>query len=132
MTFSRRHRLTTVFFALFSLLFMQLAVARYVCPATVTSVTQGGVAMAEGMPCPESMSKAMDETQPALCLAHCKVDQQSLDNYQFPVAVAVSAMPAIFTLTLVTPEFSRAALQAPHLMHATAPPMAIRNCCFRI
>lgn len=132
MTFSRRHRFITVLIALFSLLFMQVAVARYVCPSTVTRGTQSGMVMADGMPCAESMSKAMDDEQPALCHAHCQADKQSLDKYELPTPIAIDAMPANFTLALAIPEFSGAALQAPHLMHATAPPVAIRNCCFRI
>lgn len=132
MTFSRRHRLITVLFALFSLLSMQLAVAGYVCPATAPGGTQSNMVMADGMPCAESMSMAMDEGQPALCHAHCKADKQSLDKYELPAPVALSEMSANFTLAVVIPEFSGAALQAPHLMHATAPPVAIQNCCFRI
>ena len=128
----RRTRLFTVLFALCSLLFMQLAVARYVCPSTVTSGTEGGMVMANGMPCAESMPMAMDEAQPALCHAHCLADQQSLDKYELPAPIAISAMPASFRLAVFVPPFSGVALQSPHLMQATAPPVAIRNCCFRI
>ncbi len=132
MTLFRRHRLITVLIALFSLLFMQLAVARYVCPATVASGAQSSMVMGDGVPCAESMSKAMDKEQPALCHAHCHADDQSLDKYELPATVALSAMPANFTLAVVVLDFSGSALQAPHLMHASAPPVAIRNCCFRI
>ena len=132
MSMRRRTRLITVFVALCSLLFMQLAVARYVCPSTVTSGDQSGMVMANGMPCAESMAMAMDAAQPALCHAHCLADQQSFDKYELPAPIAISAMPANFRLSVVVPEFSGVALQAPHLMHATAPPVAIRNCCFRI
>lgn len=131
MTSFRRHRLTTVLLALISLLFMQLAVAQYVCPATANT-TEGGMVMADGVPCTGAMSMAMDEEQPALCHAHCQADKQSFDKFELPSLVAISALPANFTLAAVIPAFSGAALQAPHLMHATAPPVAIRNCCFRI
>ena len=120
MSMRRRTRLITVMFALCSLLFMQLAVARYVCPSTVTSGDQSDMAM------------AMDAAQPALCHAHCLADQQSFDKYELPAPIAISAMPANFRLSVVVPEFSGVALQAPHLMHPSAPPVAIRNCCFRI
>lgn len=132
MTFARRYHFITVITALFSLLFMQLAVARYVCPSTVTSGARDGMVMANGMPCAESMAMAMDEAQPALCHAHCLADQQSFDKYELPTPIAISAMPVNFRLSVVVTEFSGVALQAPHLMHATAPPVAIRNCCFRI
>jgi hypothetical protein len=130
MSMRRRTRLITVMFALCSLLFMQLAVARYVCPSTVTSGDQSSMVMANGMPCAESM--AMDAAQPALCHAHCLADQQSFDKYELPAPVSITSMPASFRLATIAPPFSGVALQAPHLMHATAPPVAIRNCCFRI
>ena len=130
MTFCRRHRLITVFVALFSLLFMQAAMARYVCPASMTSDAKGGMVMTQDMPCAESM--AVDEAQPALCHAHCEAEKLSLDKHELPAPIAISAMPASFRLAVVIPQFSGVALQAPHLMHATAPPVAIRNCCFRI
>lgn len=132
MTSFRRHRLITVIVALLSLLFMQLAVAQYVCPATASSKTESSMVMADGMPCAGSMVMTMDEEQPALCHAHCQADTQSFDKYELPPLVAISALPANFTLAVVVPEFSGAALQASHLVHATAPPLAIQNCCFRI
>ena len=91
---------------------------------------KGGMSMALDMPCAESM--AVDEAQPALCHAHCEAEKLSLDKHELPAPIAISAMPASFRLAAVVPQFSSVALQAPHLMHATAPPVAIRNCCFRI
>lgn len=134
MIHSRRHRLITVTIALFSLLFMQLAVARYVCPSGGAGAATTATATASPMPCAASMVMAMplDEAQPALCHAHCQADAQSQDKYEVPAPVAICAMPANFTLALSMPVLSGVALQAPHLMHATAPPVAIRNCCFRI
>lgn len=129
----RRHRLITMLFALVSLLFMQLAVASYACPATSTGNVDGAMAMASaGMPCAESMSKAMDKAQPGLCHAHCQADKQTLDKHELPAPVAFDALPASFTLQVPVPEFPGVELQAPHLRHATAPPVAILNCCFRI
>ena len=125
-----RHRLITVFVALFSLLFMQVAMARYVCPVSIKSGAEVGMTMAQGMPCAETM--AVDEAQPAICHAHCEAEMLSLDKYELPAPIDISAMTASFRLAVVIPQFSRVALQAPHLKHATAPPLAIRNCCFRI
>ena len=86
--------------------------------------------MTQDMPCAESM--AVDEAQPALCHAHCESENLSLDKYEVPAPIAITSMPANFRLAAVAPPFSGVAVQAPHLMHATAPPVAIRNCCFRI
>ena len=135
----RRHRLITAFLAVISLLFMQLAVAGYVCPtggvAGVANGDSASVAMAHhaGMPCAESMAKTMDQNQPGLCHAHCQSDQQSADTYQLPSLPMMPAVVADFPLVAVTAAAARAApLQAPLLQRATAPPLSVQNCCFRI
>lgn len=131
MSVRRRHRLLTVIFALFSLLFMQLALAGYACP--VESKVGEAAAMAEaGMPCAETMSRAMDDEQPGLCHAHCQAAQQSADNYQVPTLATLAELGAVLTVARVQPSADDPLLQAPLLRRATAPPLAVRNCCFRI
>lgn len=132
MTWNRRTRLITVLFALVSLLFMQLAVAGYACPGTGAKVAEVAAMAEAGMPCAESMPLNMDDEQPNLCHAHCQAGQQSADKYQLPSPVALGALPADFSLQVAIPVFSEAPLQAPHLQRTTAPPVAIRNCCFRL
>jgi hypothetical protein len=132
MIFFRRHRLITVLFALVSLLFMQLAVASYACPGYAQKTSEAAAMANSGMPCDESMLLNMDDEQPSLCHAHCQPGQQSADTHALPSPVAVSALPAAFTLSVTVPVFSKAPLQAPHLKRVTAPPVTIRNCCFRI
>lgn len=132
MTRNRRHRVITVLFALVSLLFMQLAVASYACPGSGSKIAEA-TAMAEaGMPCAESMPLSMDDQQPNLCHAHCQAGQQSADKHELSAPAAVGALPADFSLHAAIPVFSQAPLQAPHLQRTTAPPVAIRNCCFRL
>lgn len=131
----RRHRLFTVLFALCSFLFMQLALASYACPgaaAKVAEVTEVAAMVEAGMPCAESMSLEMDDAQPHLCQAHCQSAQQSADKHELPTLPTVAAIGPTFRLAGTTPVFSGMPLQAPHLMRTTAPPLAIRNCCFRI
>jgi hypothetical protein len=132
MTRNRRTRLITVLFALVSLLFMQLAVAGYACPGTRAKVAEVAAMAEAGMPCAESMAINMDDEQPGLCHAHCQAGQQSADKYQLPSPIAIDALPADFSLQIVIPPFLEAPLQAPHLQRTTAPPVAIRNCCFRL
>lgn len=132
MTRNRRNRLITVLFALVSLLFMQLAVASYVCPGTASKVAEVAAMAEAGMPCAESMTLAMDDAQPNLCQAHCQAGQQTADRYELPAPVVMVTLPADFTLPLTAPVFLGAPLQAPHLRRITAPPVAIRNCCFRL
>ena len=132
MTWHRRTRLITAVFALISLLFMQLAVASYTCPGTGSKIAEVAAMAEAGMPCAESMSVNMDDVQPNLCQAHCQVGQQSADKHELPSPVAIGALPADFSLQVAIPVFSEAPLQAPHLQRTTAPPVTIRNCCFRL
>ena len=130
-----RHRLLTVLVALVSLLFMQLAVAGYVCPAWMLGMkAQVTDASAHaGMPCAGSMSKIdKDDSQPALCHAHCQSDQQSADTYQLPDLPVMPAIAPVFRqqdVLLISWGVQR---QAPLLQRTTAPPLSVRNCCFRI
>lgn len=138
MSRNRQTRFITVLFALFSLLFMQLAVAGYACPGYGPKLIQQSqmAAMAEaGMPCAESMALSMDAEQPQLCQAHCQAGQQSADKYQPPAPVAIERLPVNFTLqNMQTGGLASEPVpgDAPYLQRTTAPPIAIRNCCFRI
>ena len=132
MSCNRRTRLVTALFALLSLLFMQLAVASYVCPGTASKVAEVAAMAEADMPCAESMTLAMDESQPNLCHAHCQAGQQTADRYELPAPVVMVTLPADFTLPPTAQVFLGAPLQAPHLKRTTAPPVAIRNCCFRL
>ena len=135
MTWNRRKRLFTVLFALANVLFMQLAVAAYACPGGVESRMDLAAAPAvhAGMPCAESMALAMDDEQPGLCAAHCKVDQQTADKYQPPVFASVGAVggdyPVTRLLALAPPGMP---LQAPMQARTTALSVAVRHCCFRL
>ncbi|UUZ63202.1 hypothetical protein LP417_26640 [Polaromonas sp. P1-6] len=132
MTRNRRTRLITALFVLVSLLFMQLAVASYACPAAASKVAEVTTMAEAGMPCAESTPLNMDDEQPNLCQAHCQTGQQTADKFELPSPVAISVLPADFTVPVNVPVFWGAPLQSPHLMRTTAPPVTIRNCCFRL
>ena len=127
-----RRRLLTVFFTLFSLLFMQLAVAGYACPNTSFKAAERSAMAVADIPCAQSMTTNMDEEQPNLCKAHCLAGQQVADKYEVPAPVAITDLPAAFTLPIVLTALLAVPVQAPHLKRTTAPPLAILNCCFRI
>ena len=133
MIFLRRHRLVTVFFTLVSLLFMQLAVAGYVCPNHgMNGTAESNTATAHaGMPCAESMVAGIDTAQPGLCQAHCQSDQQSASTYVLPVLPEVPAMAPDFSKLGTSLVSQGVPLQAPLLLRTTAPPLSVRNCCFR-
>ncbi|TWO68049.1 hypothetical protein FN976_24210 [Caenimonas sedimenti] len=131
MTLTRRSRLFTVMLSLWALLFAQTALAGYVCPGAAKAV-QVAEMMQAGMPCAESMSRAMDDEQPGLCHAHCQAAQQSADNYQLPTLANLAELGAVLTVTVASVNGDEPLLQASLLRRATAPPLAVRNCCFRI
>jgi hypothetical protein len=126
----RRHRLITVLLALASLLFMQLAVAGYSCP--VASNVSQAAAMAEaGMPCAGDMV-TVDTDQPGLCHAHCQSAQQTADKVQVPAPVGIVTVGFTYAVEPALAATPALAAQAPLLLRSTAPPLAVRNCCFRI
>ena len=89
--------------------------------------------MAEaGMPCADSMPIAMDEGQPGLCHAKCDSAQPAGDTHvvQVPsVNVDSGGLRGAAIFMSLPRSFSA---QAALLPRATAPPLAIRNCCWRI
>ena len=74
------HRLTTTFFVVFTLLFSQLALAGYVCPAQA-EVSAMAEMMASGEPC-----EGMDQAQPVLCHQHSAGAAQSFEAVKLPAA----------------------------------------------
>lgn len=132
MSVLRRHRLATVLVALFSLLFMQLAVAGYSCPGSGSRVQEIATMAQAGMPCAEPMSAGMDEVQPSLCHAHCQAGQQASDNQPTPLPILGLGNLGFHRVALFAPPVQRPALLPSLLVRSTAPPLAIRNCCFRI
>jgi hypothetical protein len=131
--FNRRNRIVTVLLALASLLFMQLAIAGYSCEGSLHQVDSAAVVMPMAqtdMPCDEAMN--MDSDHSSLCHAHCKADPQTADKYQLPAVPSLADLASDFPPPTVTPPSVGALLQAPLLRRITAPPLAVRNCCFRI
>jgi hypothetical protein len=76
----RTHRLTTALFVVLSLLFSQLAMASYSCPAEAQASAMAGMA-ASGMHC-----DGMDKAQPALCHEHSTSAPQSFEAVKLPAA----------------------------------------------
>ena len=132
MKLSRSSRLVSALIALFSILFMQLAVASYACPSLDAEHAAQQIA---AMPVSDMAGcHDMDPVQPSLCHAYGQSGNQSLDK---PAVPPLQPFLAIGFGLPVTP------LEATHppafavdrsnfLTHASAPPVAIRHCCFRI
>ena len=109
-----------------ALLFTQLAVSAYACPGDeATQASDATVSMAG---CDE-----MGAAPSPLCHPHCTQGQQSLDKPEVP-----NPPPAVFIGFASWPALADAATDislAP--LDACAdpppePPLAIRNCCFRL
>jgi hypothetical protein len=78
----------------------------------------------DGMP---SCHGAGDDA--AACASHCAQPVPTVGSD----AVAVSFVPGLVTrFPSREPHARQAAIRDPSLLHATSPPLAIRNCCFRI
>lgn len=135
MKITRPSRMLAALVALFSLLFMQLAVAAYACPGESTrgghmslhvAADSGGADMEGCM--------GMDKDQPSLCHAY---DQKNIQSHEKPSIPPVAPFAPVLLLgsfvALEPVDSSLPGSPAPSfLARSTAPPLAIRNCCFRI
>ena len=126
-------RLLTTIVAIFSMLFMQLAVAAYACPETSSgSQAAAAIAMAQDMP----NCDGMDPEQSTLChmFAYGEPTTKSIDKPpvpNLPPFVAVESVLNLAIFDLVSPPAVQA-YPPIALTRTSAPPIAIRNCCFRI
>jgi hypothetical protein len=138
MKFSSQSRFVAACIALFSMLFMQLAVASYTCPGmTMGNESASAVMSSDGV---DQMAmtgcEGMDMEQPTLCHAHAygEAARQSLDKSELPPVQPF--VPAGLVLSLLVADIASVPSFAPHtsilLTRTTAPPVAIRHCCFRI
>lgn len=114
--FARRHFLgyRTIVLVVVSLLFSQLVLAAYVCPARTDPAAMAEM-MATGMPC-----EGADAAQPALCHQHA-VDVARL----FELAQAASpSLPAVIQVLLIpaAPDLNDAVALPPAAAQEARPP----------
>jgi len=107
----RLHRLTTTFFVVLSLLFSQLALANYVCPAQRDAEAMAAM-MASGQPC-----SGMDKAQPSLCHEHAADAAQSFEAIKVPAA----SLPALLQVLEVPPALDMADTSAAPAVGTAAP-----------
>lgn len=131
----RSSRTLAIFLAFASMLFTQLAVAAYACP--------GLAAMSSASMQAEPLRKMamagcqqMDPVEPTLCHAFAQdgTSKQSADTPSQP-GVQAFMSGALFTVVdvaAIVPDMQTDAAPAAMLARTTAPPIAIRHCCFRI
>lgn len=117
---------------IFSLLFAQLAVASYSCPAVGSGKSSfSNIVFDENMPGCQGMQ--VEQPAPALCAAHCQNAPQSADTPSVPVIVAF--IPTTLCVVVIPDKPSSLIASLPEqtqLARSGAPPLIVRNCCFRI
>lgn len=123
-------RFVAAFLTLISLLFMQLAVAAYVCPVMPIGADHNAIVTAVQLPC-----HRMDHDQPSLCRVHASDAsiKLSLDLPDVPdvhAFVPVRMAQTIEVLPLLAPSTAQPSRLFATLLHP--PPVAILHCCFRI
>lgn len=118
--------------ALLSLLFMQLSVAAYACPNLAQVPQRSTMPSASGQPmvdCPE-----LDKQNPSLCQAHTQKAAQSIDKADPPSLQPFTPIGLVMHVLMPeAPAQSGASIAIASLQaRGTAPPISIRNCCFRL
>lgn len=130
MRISKLSRVVSAIIVIFSLLFVQLAVASFVCPelnAPIDATIPNGDTQIDH--CAQ-----VNAEQSSLCHAHCEPDTQlSHTTYVSPIQPFIATeLTLMICDTYVVASAHGAERQAVMLQRSTAPPLAIRNCCFRI
>ena len=111
----RVRRLSTAFLVVLSLLFSQLALARYVCPQQADAGTMAAM-MQTGTPC-----DGMDADQPALCHQHAVDASPSFEAVKLPTA-SQPLLIQVLELPLVLEAEEAFAVPATAVFEAQPPP----------
>lgn len=125
MKFTRPSRVFAALLALVGVLFMQLALAVYVCPAVVESPAP----MAQMASCDDP---AMDPVQPTLCAGQDYARGNSLDKPATPVVTPFIAASFVGTVMPVPPLAMGASAATRLPSPPPAPPASLRHCCLRL
>lgn len=128
---THRFRFLTILGCLLGLLLSNAALAGYVCPGSQKAVEIARMVEAQ-MPCAEEMSRAMDDEQPGLCHAHCQGSQLTADTFQPPAIADRMELGGALTVRVFASTMPMGHRVQPVLLRETGPPLAVRNCCFRI
>lgn len=137
------------------MLFAQMAVAAYACPALSSfmeqarqgslavpampmamapgdqAVASNDVAAPEAMDC-EHMAAVADQASPNLCAQHCRQGHQS--DQASTITVPLAFLTSLYTLappSQTAPMHSSPGAQ-PGVFAAVCPPHSILHCCFRV
>lgn len=116
---------------------MQISAASCACSVMATESEDLASFMQDGADhLPMTGCEGMEMGQPSFCHAHAFGDatKQSLDKAELPQVTPF--VPAALLLTLQVADVAIGTTETPRpsiiLTRTTAPPIAIRHCCFRI
>ncbi|MBI3715744.1 MAG: hypothetical protein HY255_07105 [Betaproteobacteria bacterium] len=114
--------------AILGLLFSQIAVSAYACPVMFGGAAQASSGESAEPPCHHQAG----DTNRGLCQAHCQHGQQSSGDASALATVADFVAAYAVIVPAATQDMQSATPIGIDLFHSTSPPLAIRNCCFRI
>ena len=115
-----------------AVVFAQLALSAYACPLLFQSLGESADSVGQWDVTSDVTSSSPDFMSSGLCKKHCENEQQSVNDSPHPLASVTNAPAFILALVANPPAPSASKALAPSLLHATSPPLSIRNCCFRI
>jgi hypothetical protein len=115
--------------ALFAFVFAQMLAAAYACEMG----TPAKAAVADAQSGHDCCDPALPTMDPA-CDNHCQQASKTADRVHVSAGPATPPAPAVLPPAIASPPsaFSSPPARAPDLARHIAPPIAIRNCCFRI
>jgi hypothetical protein len=136
--FSQRLRARLIGLLSVALLFSQIAVAAYACPAMGERVGSADVEAMAGMPCAEMMAAGvpLDPDQPMLCMQHCQFGSTTQVVDHVPAMfLPVTSFPALFTVSVDDLlALGQSSWAEDDRLRDRPPPLAhsIAHCCYRI
>lgn len=131
---SRQYRVVAALIALVGMLFTQLVVVGFLCPQMQFAHASELVAASAVSEQHRAMPGCGDMSGVAAADCHKQANQQSLDKPELPQLgpYVALALAVVLVDDAALQRYRSASHPPPVLQRNTAPPLAIRNCCFRI
>jgi hypothetical protein len=130
MRLTRKNRLVTALYTLFSLLFMQLAVSAYACSGVPSGDMGSSVQSMSGMD--QTGCQKSNQDQGNLCKSHCEKSSQSVDSVSH-AAPDAPVLPLLTVTSRLDAHLPRASvLQGALFAGIAAPPPSLRFSVLRI
>jgi hypothetical protein len=127
-----RIRFAAALAAIACLLFSQLAVAAYACPALLHAAAASMPQSADRSDNGNGPCTGHDAARPGLCQFHCNPPELSLNHAQIdaPPVLLVASHP--LSESCEPKALASTARPADRPLRSHAPPLSILHCCFRI